>query len=278
MTDQVARLLRIMAKLRDPKGGCPWDLQQTFATIALHTIEEAYEVADAIEQGDMAALKDELGDLLFQVVFYAQMAKETGHFDFAAVARAIADKMESRHPHVFGEARVADAEAQTVAWEEHKARERAARMRQKSDIGPGGPKYAGDGTPSALEGVIPGLPALTRAAKLQKRAARVGFDWADVRPVAGKVREELAEVEAEIAAGAAQDRLKDEIGDLLFCCVNLARKLGVDPEDALRHGNAKFERRFRRMEALLAEGGHKITDFTVDDVLDQYWTRAKNEV
>ena len=276
MIDQVARLLRIMAKLRDPKGGCPWDLRQTFATIAPHTIEEAYEVADAIEQCDMAALKDELGDLLFQVVFYAQMAKETGHFDFAAVARAIADKMESRHPHVFGEAHLADVEAQTVAWEEHKARERAARKRQKSGIGPGGPEPI-DGAPSALDGVILGLPALTRAAKLQKRAARVGFDWADAKPVAAKVREELAEVEAEIAAGAAQDRLKDEIGDLLFCCVNLARKLDVDPEDALRHGNAKFERRFRRMEALLAEGGHKITDFTVDDVLDQYWTRAKNE-
>jgi ATP diphosphatase len=276
MPDNIARLLRIMAKLRSPEGGCPWDVEQTFETIAPHTIEEAYEVADAIRKRDMEALKDELGDLLFQVVFHAQMARESGAFDFDGVARAIADKMERRHPHVFGDESIADAAAQTVAWEEHKARERAARDRENADNGPDGSKHGGGA--SALEGVITGLPALTRAAKLQKRAARVGFDWPDIPPVIGKVREELAEVEAEIAADAAPGRIKDEIGDLLFCCVNLARKLGIDPEDALRHGNAKFERRFRRMEALLAEDGHKITDFSVDDVLDQYWTRAKNEV
>jgi ATP diphosphatase len=276
MPDNIARLLRIMAKLRSPEGGCPWDVEQTFETIAPHTIEEAYEVADAIRKRDMEALKDELGDLLFQVVFHAQMARESGAFDFDGVARAIADKMERRHPHVFGDESIADAAAQTVAWEEHKARERAARDRENADNGPDGSKHGGGA--GALEGVITGLPALTRAAKLQKRAARVGFDWPDIPPVIGKVREELAEVEAEIAADAAPGRIKDEIGDLLFCCVNLARKLGIDPEDALRHGNAKFERRFRRMEALLAEDGHKITDFSVDDVLDQYWTRAKNEV
>jgi MazG family protein len=260
-TDNIQRLIDIMAKLRDPDGGCPWDVEQTFATIAPHTIEEAYEVADAIEQGDMAAIKDELGDLLFQVVFHAQMASEKDDFRFADVVEAIADKMVRRHPHVFGDETVADAEAQAVAWEEHKRLERDAK-----NI---------DGE-SALDGVISALPSLTRAQKLQKRAARVGFDWQTIVPVVGKVREELAEVEAEIDGGDPE-RLKDEIGDLLFCCVNLARKLEIDPEQALRHGNAKFERRFRRMEVLLADDGKKIDDLPVDEVLDVYWTRAKKE-
>lgn len=272
-TDNIQRLIDIMAKLRDPDGGCPWDVEQTFATIAPHTIEEAYEVADAIEQGDMAALKDELGDLLFQVVFYAQMAGENGDFRFEDVVEAIADKMVRRHPHVFGDATVANTEAQTVAWEEHKRLEREA----KENVGnPRGAEKPGESAKSVLDGVISALPALTRAQKLQKRAARVGFDWETVVPVAGKVREELAEVEAEIDGGDPV-RLKDEIGDLLFCCVNLARKLDIDPEQALRHGNAKFERRFRRMEALLAEDGKKIDDLPVDEVLDVYWTRAKKE-
>ena len=274
-------LLEIMARLRDPDGGCPWDVEQTFATIAPHTIEEAYEVADAIERGDMVALKDELGDLLFQVVFYAQMANEDGVFDFDAIVAAIADKMVRRHPHVFGDTEIADAEAQTIAWEEHKARERAEKAGAKG--GEGGDGAQGSSAPgsapgSALDGVTIALPALVRALKRQKRAARVGFDWDGLAPVLGKVREELAEIEAEIEAGNGEDRLGDELGDLMFCCVNLARKLGIDPEDALRRGNAKFDRRFRRMEALLAADGHKITDFSVDDVLDIYWNRAKAEV
>lgn len=285
-TDNIQRLIDIMAKLRDPDGGCPWDVEQTFASIAPHTIEEAYEVADAIEQGDMAAIKDELGDLLFQVVFHAQMASEKGHFRFEDVARAIADKMVRRHPHVFGDDTVADAEAQTVAWEEHKRLEREAREITKENAkenanNPGGAEKPGPNAQSAvaqsaLDGVISALPSLTRAQKLQKRAARVGFDWKTIVPVVGKVREELAEVEAEIDGGDPE-RLKDEIGDLLFCCVNLARKLEIDPEQALRHGNAKFERRFRRMEALLAVDGKKIDDLPVDEVLEVYWTRAKQE-
>ncbi len=280
-TDNIQRLIDIMAKLRDPDGGCPWDVEQTFASIAPHTIEEAYEVADAIEQGDMAAIKDELGDLLFQVVFHAQMASEKGVFRFEDVARAIADKMVRRHPHVFGDDTVADAEAQTVAWEEHKRLEREAQeitkeITTENAANPLGAAKPGKSAKSALDGVIAALPSLTRAQKLQKRAARVGFDWETIVPVIGKVREELAEVEAEIDGGDPE-RLKDEIGDLLFCCVNLARKLEIDPEQALRHGNAKFERRFRRMEALLADDGKKIDDLPVDEVLDVYWTRAKKE-
>ena len=269
-----------MAKLRDPDGGCPWDVEQDFASIAPHTIEEAYEVADAIEQGDMAALRDELGDLLFQVVFHAQMASEAGDFDFDAVVEAIADKMVRRHPHVFGDTRIDGAEAQTVAWEEHKRLEREARNNAGNPPGAANPDGNGSSAPSApsaLDGVITALPALTRALKLQNRAARVGFDWRELAPVIGKVREELAEVEAEIAAGGDGDRLRDEVGDLLFCCANLARKLGIDPETALRFGNAKFERRFRRMEELLNADGKKIDDLPVDEVLDVYWTRVKGE-
>ncbi len=266
--NNIRRLIEIMAKLRDPDGGCPWDVEQDFASIAPHTIEEAYEVADAIEQGDMAALRDELGDLLFQVVFHAQMASEAGDFDFDAVVEAIADKMVRRHPHVFGDARIDGAEAQTVAWEEHKRLEREEKNNAENPDANGS---------SALDGVISALPALSRAVKLQKRAARVGFDWHEPGPVIGKVREELAEVEAELAAGSGEDRLRDELGDLLFSCVNLARKLGIDPETALRGGNAKFERRFRRMEELLNADGKRIDDLPVDEVLEVYWTRAKGE-
>ncbi|MFQ5763496.1 MAG: nucleoside triphosphate pyrophosphohydrolase, partial [Rhodospirillales bacterium] len=196
---------------------------------------------------------------------------EAGEFDFDAVAGAIADKMIRRHPHVFGDETIADAETQTVAWEEHKAREREARQ------GADAAEKGGGGRKSALDGVITGLPALTRAHKLQKRAARVGFDWDEAAPVVGKVREEIAEVEAVMRDGSDAGRLRDEVGDLLFCCVNLARKLGIDPEQALRDGNAKFERRFRRMEALLAEDGHDIGDLSVEDLLDAYWNRAKRE-
>ncbi|MCH7486438.1 MAG: nucleoside triphosphate pyrophosphohydrolase [Proteobacteria bacterium] len=255
----MARLVAIMAKLRDPDGGCPWDVEQTFASIAPHTIEEAYEVAGAIDQGDMAALEDELGDLLLQVVFHARMAEEDGFFDFEDVAGAICDKLVRRHPHVFGDTRVDGAAAQTRAWEAHKARER-------SD----------SGEASALDGITAALPALSRALKLQKRAARVGFDWTDAAPVLDKFEEEIAELGRELSAGAGRGRLEDETGDLLFTCVNLARKLDLDPEQALRKGNAKFERRFRRIEALLAAEGRRCEDAALDE-LEALWERAKGE-
>jgi len=254
----IARLLSIMARLRDPERGCPWDLEQSFATIAPHTVEEAYEVADAIERGDLPALKDELGDLLFQVAFHAQMAREAGAFDFDAVVESISNKMIARHPHVFGEAGVASAAAQTTAWEAHKAAERAARP------GPAG----------ALDGVAAALPALTRAVKLQKRAARVGFDWPDAAGARDKIAEELAELTAEIDSGGQPDRVQDEAGDLLFACVNLARHLGVDPETALRHANRKFETRFRAVEAMLAADGRGPSEAGLDE-LEALWQRIK---
>lgn len=266
-SENVQKLLDIMAKLRDPDGGCPWDLDQTFETIVPHTIEEAYEVAETIESGNMAELKDELGDLLFQVVFYAQIAKEAGDFDFDGVVDSINDKMVRRHPHVFADGFIENAKAQTAAWEDQKHKERNAENGHQED---------GNDATSALDGVINALPALTRAYKLQKRAARVGFDWETAAPVVGKVREELVEVEAEIATGD-HDKLVDELGDLLFCCVNLARKLEIDPETALRGGNSKFERRFRRMEELLVADGLGFKDMPVDDVLEKYWAKAKRE-
>src|SRR5688572_8299003 len=258
----IDRLLGLMARLRDPNGGCPWDLEQTFATIAPHTIEEAYEVAEAIERGDMAALKDELGDLLFQTVFYAQMAKERGAFDFDAIAEAITEKMIRRHPHVFGTASIESAEAQTHAWEAQKAEERRAQA-------------AAEGrSPSVLDGVTGGLPALTRAVKLQKRAARVGFDWRAAEEVLAKIEEELAEVRAELSAGAGRDRLASELGDLLFAVVNLARHLELDPETALRHANAKYERRFRAVEERLAASDRPVGQASLDE-MERAWTAVK---
>jgi MazG family protein len=233
--DEMTRLLDIMARLRDPVAGCPWDKEQNFRTIAPYTIEEAYEVAEACEAGDPAALKDELGDLLFQTVFHARMAEEAGLFRFADVAKAISDKMIRRHPHVFGDVKVNGAAAQTVAWEETKAKERAA-----------------GGAASVLDGVGVALPALTRAEKLQKRAARVGFDWQDAAPVFAKIDEELDELRDEIEGKAEQARIEDEFGDLLFAVVNLARHLRIDPEQALRGASRKFEHRFRAMEATAA--------------------------
>jgi nucleoside triphosphate diphosphatase len=226
----ITRLLLIMAQLRDPQTGCEWDVAQTFKTIAPYTIEEAYEVADAIERADLPALREELGDLLLQVVFHARMAEELGAFDFDAVALAISDKMTARHPHIFGGA---DHEGQSreVRWEAQKAAERAAK-----------------GAESALDGVALALPALMRAEKLQKRAARVGFDWPDLAGPRAKVLEELD----ELAAAETDAEKLDEAGDLLFAAVNVARSYGIAPEDALRHANAKFERRFRAMEALAA--------------------------
>jgi ATP diphosphatase len=254
------KLLAIMARLRDPYGGCPWDLEQTFATIVPHTIEEAYEVAQAIEDGDMAALEDELGDLLFQIVFYARMAEEDGAFDFNAVIRRISDKMLRRHPHVFGDADIATPEAQTRSWEAMKAAERA----EKNEEG-------------TLAGVARALPALSRAVKLQKRAARVGFDWPDLRPVLAKMREELDELEAELDDdGAPPERLADEVGDVLFVCANIARHAGVDAETALKACNAKFERRFARIEALLADADRTPEDASLEE-MDALWNRAKAE-
>jgi nucleoside triphosphate diphosphatase len=265
-TAGIDRLLEIMARLRDPAGGCPWDIGQDFATIAPYTIEEAYEVADAIGRADLGGLKDELGDLLFQVVFHARMAEERGAFAFADVAQGISDKMVRRHPHVFGSVDVASAEAQTVAWEAHKAAEREAA---------GG---AGEARPVAgtLDGVALALPALMRAIKLQNRAARVGFDWPNLVPVLDKLREELGEVEAEIAAGSPPDRLEDEIGDVLFVVANVARHLKIDPEAALRRTNAKFERRFGKIEERLANMGKVPAESSLDE-MDALWNEIKVE-
>jgi MazG family protein len=258
----VERLRRIMERLRDPEHGCPWDVEQTFVTIAPYTIEEAYEVADAVQRGDLECLKDELGDLLLQVVFHAQMAREAGRFDLADVANAISDKMVRRHPHVFGETRIDTAEAQTKAWEEHKASERAAAAQDRG------------AAPSALDGVTVSLPALTRAEKLQRRAARVGFDWPEARPVLDKIAEELTEISDEMAAGTKPDRLRDEVGDLLFAVVNLARHLKIDPETALRAANHKFERRFREVEARLAKAGKAPSEASLAD-LEAQWQAVK---
>ena len=256
MTRPIDRLLDIMARLRDRDRGCPWDREQDFATIAPYTIEEAYEVADAIERRDMAALKDELGDLLFQVVFHARMAEEAGLFAFDDVAEAVSEKMVRRHPHVFGDVEIADAAAQTEAWEAHKAKERAV---------------AGAAA-SVLDGVAHALPALLRAAKISRRAARIGFDWPDAEGVFAKIREEIAEIEVEIATSDAE-RLEDEVGDLLFAAANLARKLEVEPETALRRATAKFERRFRRVEKLAAE-----RDIGRDiDALEALWQQVKKD-
>ncbi len=240
--DAVQRLLGIMARLRDPGEGCPWDREQTFASIVPHTLEEAYEVADAIERDALDELPDELGDLLFQIVFYAQLGRERGLFDSDRIATAVADKIVRRHPHVFGGEQIADAQAQTRSWESTKAAERAA--------------WSTEGPASALDHVPRALPALTRSAKLQSRAARVGFDWPVWAPVFAKIHEELEELEAEVRAGVPDAAaVEEEMGDVLLACTNLARHLRVDPEQALRRGNAKFERRFRGLEAHLRDQG-----------------------
>ena len=252
----IARLLEIMRRLRDPEAGCRWDIEQTFATIAPYTIEEAYEVADAIEREAWGDLEGELGDLLLQVVYHAEIGSEAGHFDFDTVARAISDKMVARHPHVFGaDTRDKTAEAQTRDWEEAKAAERA----QKAETG-------------TLAGVALGLPALTRALKLQKRLARVGFDWDNQDSVLEKIDEEISEL-AE-ARDTSADATEDEFGDLLFVLVNLARHWGVDPEAALRRTNAKVERRFGWIEARLAEGGRRPEDSDLAE-MDALWGAAK---
>ena len=263
----IAELLDIMARLRDPNGGCPWDVEQSFETIAPYTIEEAYEVADAIARKDMAGLKEELGDLLLQVVFHARIAEEAGLFRFADVVGGISDKMVHRHPHVFGSAKVESAAAQTAAWENLKAAERAAA------------RAASGQPPSVLDGLPAGLPALKQAEKLQKRAARVGFDWTEAKDVVGKIQEELDEVREEFGAeGTPRDRERfaDELGDLLFACVNLARKAGVDPGMALRGTNLKFDRRFRRVETLLRAEGKSPESSSLAE-MEEKWVAAKLE-
>jgi ATP diphosphatase len=253
----IDRLIEVMARLRDRQNGCPWDLEQSFQTIAPYTIEEAYEVADAIQRADMPGLKEELGDLLLQVVYHAQMASEDGAFDFEAVAQAIADKMVSRHPHVFGDRKIDTAQMQTSNWEQFKAAERAAK-----------------GSGSILDGVAMALPALMRAEKLQKRAARVGFEWKQAREIFDKIQEELGELRSEVDSSRDPDRLTDEIGDVLFVVANLARQLKIDPEVALRHANAKFERRFGHVEKRLAAMDKPIERASLDE-MEELWQEAK---
>jgi MazG family protein len=251
------QLLEIMQRLRDPENGCPWDVKQDFSTIAPYTIEEAYEVADAIARGDMADLKDELGDLLFQVVFHAHMASEQGSFDFDDVHQAICDKMLRRHPHVFADLVIRDAAHQKQAWEDYKADER----KQK-------------GEHSLMDGIPAGMAELQRAVKLQKRARKVGFDWPSAEPVLEKLDEELAEMRSAMVSGD-RDAMEDELGDLLFATVNLARQLDMDPGTALRRANAKFEHRFRAMEE--AVGGHDGLDAMSLDDMEALWQKVKKQ-
>jgi len=255
----IEKLLDVMARLRDPQDGCPWDRRQDFSTIAPYTVEEAYEVADAIAREDLPGLRDELGDLLFQVVFHARMAEEADHFDFDDVAAGIADKMLRRHPHVFGDVEQRAAGPIAGSWEKIKADERAD-----------------DGDQSVLAGVAKALPALKRAAKLGKRAGRVGFDWSDRQGVRDKIREELDELEAAVGTRSAPG-IEEEFGDLLFAVVNLARHLDVDPEKALTSANYKFERRFRDMESAIVATGKPIRELTLEE-LDTQWRAAKQRV
>jgi ATP diphosphatase len=255
-------LIQLMARLRDPRNGCPWDRQQTFATIAPYTIEEAYEVADAIDRGDPEQLRDELGDLLFQVVFHSRMAEERGWFDYSDVAASIHDKLVRRHPHVFAGSRIDGPDAQTRHWEELKARERAESASRR-----------GSEDHSALADVPRGLPALARAAKLGKRAARVGFDWPEPGQVREKVIEELAEVD-EALREDSPEHLAEEMGDLLFAIANWSLHLKVDPEEALRAANVKFETRFRRMEAIAAAAGEELASLSAGR-WDELWRLAK---
>lgn len=257
--DPMDRLIAIMAWLRHPERGCPWDREQNFTSIAPYTIEEAYEVADAINRRDMTDLREELGDLLLQVVYHARMAEEEGAFAFPDVAAAINRKMIDRHPHVFGSESVRDATAQTAAWEATKAAERASKASPEGSV---------------LDGVALALPALQRAEKLQKRAARVGFDWGAPGPVIDKIEEEIGEVRAEIAAGAPAERLTDEIGDVLFAVTNLARHLQIDPEAALRATNDKFTRRFRHVERALKAQGRSPETASLEE-MEALWVEAK---
>ena len=255
---QLRALIEVMAKLRDPINGCAWDLEQDHASIAPYTIEEAYEVQDAIEKNDMQDLREELGDLLLQVVFQARIGEEAGHFDFADIAQAITDKMIRRHPHIFGDHEYRTTEEQRQAWEDIKAEERQSKNETR-----------------LLDDVATTLPAMMRAFKLQKRASRVGFDWPDSQQVLDKVKEELAEVEAELTPDQIdQNRLEDEIGDVLFSVINLARKLDIDPEQALKLTNKKFTNRFNYIEEFIVLKGNNIKDASLDEMED-LWQKAK---
>lgn len=258
-TKNLAQLLEIMAQLRNPDGGCPWDIEQDFFSIAPCTIEEAYEVVDAIEQGDKQALKEELGDLLLQVVFHAQMAKEEGSFDFHDIVEVLNDKLIRRHPHVFGDEEITSATAQEKAWEAQKEKERGAKGEAES----------------VLDGVALGLPALLRAYKLQKRAARVGFDWRNAEEVFDKITEETNELKAELAAANKDEAaIEEELGDLLFAVSNLSRKLGFDPEMTLKKANQKFEKRFRFVEQDVVSNGKSVKESSLEE-MEESWQRAK---
>ncbi len=259
----IEKLLEIMAALRDPQTGCPWDLEQDFATIAPYTIEEAYEVAEAIAEQDLPGLKGELGDLLLQVVFHARMAEEAGHFDFDEVAGGIAEKMLRRHPHVFGTDEERAAGAQAGSWERIKAEERAAHGEINADT-------------SAMAGVTKAIPALKRAQKLGERAANVGFDWPDTHGVEDKIREELDEL-TEAVGTRSRAAIEEELGDLLYSVVNLSRHLDIDPEQALTVANRKFEARFRLMEKDAANQGESLQDMTLE-AMEQAWRRAKKQL
>ncbi|MFP1632619.1 nucleoside triphosphate pyrophosphohydrolase [Zhengella sp. ZM62] len=264
-------LLEIMAALRTPVTGCPWDLEQDFASIAPYTIEEAYEVADAIQRGDMVDLRDELGDLLLQVVFHARMAEERGAFAFADVVEAITAKMIRRHPHVFGDGDAANPAAVKATWNQIKAEERAAKRAERLALGldpePGGKGY--------LDSVPTALPALTRALKLQQRAAEVGFDWKDAAPVLDKIEEEIGELREALASGDTA-HAREEYGDVLFALVNLGRHLGLDSEDALRQTNDKFTHRFHKVEQALDEQGHSLGGASLDE-MEALWQAAKRQ-
>jgi nucleoside triphosphate diphosphatase len=263
MSGDIARLIEIMAALRTPQTGCPWDLEQDFRSIAPYTVEEAYEVAEAIERGDLDELRDELGDLLLQVVFHARMAQEQGAFAFPDVVNAICEKLIRRHPHVFGDGAGLSAEGVTAQWDEIKAAERAAK---------GSPAPA-----SLLDGVPLALPALTRAVKLQQKASKVGFDWNNAAHVMGKIREETEEIAVELdAADVDPEALEEEIGDLLFVVANLARHARVDPEQALRGANTKFQRRFHHIERRLREMGTTPEAASLDQ-MEELWTEAKRQ-
>jgi len=260
MKSKIKQLIEIVEDLRHPETGCPWDKEQTFETIAPYTIEEAYEVFDAIKNKDPDSLKDELGDLLFQIVFYAQMSKEKGGYDFEDIAQEIANKMVQRHPHVFENTRSLTLEDQTMAWENQKAFERSDNLDQNG----------------ALDGVALALPALIRAQKLQKRAARVGFDWQDIEPVMKKIREELDEVTDALNSQANIDHIAEEIGDLLFSCVNLARHTKIDAEQALMAANDKFQQRFQFIELLLNDRGKNVEECSLEE-LEKFWNEAKSK-
>ncbi|WP_085902145.1 nucleoside triphosphate pyrophosphohydrolase [Kiloniella majae] len=270
----ISRLIDLMKDLRDPDGGCPWDIEQNFRTIAPYTIEEAYEVADAIEKNDPVSLKDELGDLLLQVVYHAQIAKDENLFDFEDVAQAITEKMINRHPHVYGDVSHDNVEEQKLAWEELKAKEREKRQGKEEN--------------SVLDGITVGLPAATRAVKLQKRAAKVGFDWPDLSPVIDKIHEEIDELKDVLQLEqqinmpdqndrVQHDRAEDELGDVLFSVVNLARHLDIDPEQALRRTNQKFEKRFRTVEKTIRDNGLNIQDMSLEYMESIWISSKKNE-